>query len=218
MPASDCPHSCYLACEGPEASHRVIRDTSITTVMDIVTDLMVLSFPLALLWKVRINVRQKIGLGLSLCLSLVMIIVSVVRISGVYLADGNVDIVWLAFWMQQECSIAVIMVSVSAFRSFFVAKAANSPYRGSPKHTPSNKWRLRRRPASEESDLERNNGLPQIPSATLTGITSALRDIRMSRMWPLSRDAEDTMRLSGSTKAGERQSDEYESKIGVLTA
>jgi len=185
--------------------------------MGIVTDLMVLSFPLALLWKVRINLRQKIGLSLSLCLSLVMIIVSIVRISGVYLADGNVDIVWLAFWMQQECSIAVIMVSVSAFRSFFVAKAANTPDRGSPKHTPSDKWHLRRRPASEEYNLETRNELPQIPSATLTGMRSVIWDMRMSRIWPLSRDAEDTMRLSGSTRAGESQSDEHERKSDFFT-
>ena len=185
--------------------------------MDIVTDIMVVSFPLALLWKVRINMRQKIGLGLSLCLSLVMVIVSIVRIAGVYLADGSVDIVWLAFWMQQECSIAVIMVSVSAFRSFFVAKAANTPDRGLPRETPSYKRQLWRRPASDEVDVERANTLPQIPSATLSGVTSAIRDMRMSRMWPLSRDVEDTMRLSESTQSGDTHVDEHESKKDVFS-
>ena len=185
--------------------------------MDIVTDLMVVSFPLALLWKVRINLRQKIGLGLSLCLSLVMIIVSIVRISGVYLPDGSVDIVWLAFWMQQECSIAVIMVSVSAFRSFFVAKAAQTPDRGSPEETPGYKWHLRRRPTPEGSDLETSYGLPQIPSATLTGMRSAIWDMRMSRMWPLGRDLEDIRRLSGSTRAGESQTNEHKRKSDSFT-
>lgn len=164
------------ACSGASASYRTIRDTSITTVMDVVTDILVVSFPIALLWKVRINLRQKLGLALVLCLSIVMVIIAIVRIAGIRLGGGNVDIVWLAFWMQQECSVAVIMVSCSAFRSFFVASTANSP---APEHSP-NSWKrklLQRRPSPDRDDLESANGLPQIPRPTLTGMRSAIRNI-----------------------------------------
>lgn len=169
--------------------------------MDVVTDFLVVSFPIALLWKVRINVRQKLGLALFLCLSLIMAIVAIVRIAGIKLSGGNVDIVWLAFWMQQECSIAVIMISSSAFRSFFVAGTAKSP---SPACSPAS-WKrrlLQRRPSPDRDDMESANGLPQVPRATLTGMQTAIRDMRISAIWPNERESKGMTRLSESSNNG----------------
>ena len=183
------------ACSGPSANYRTIRDTTITTVMDVVTDILVLSFPIALLWKVRINLRQKLGLALILCLSIVMVIIALVRIAGINLAGGNVNIVWLAFWMQQECSISVIMVSSAAFRSFFVNGAANSPC---PAYPPGF-WKrrlLRRQHTSEREDIESANGLPRIPRATLTGMRTVIRDIRIPTSLPGRGEMESIARLS----------------------
>lgn len=153
--------------------------------MDIVTDILVLSFPVFLLWKVRINFRQRLGLAVSLCLLVAMVIVAIVRIVGITLANGTVDIVWLAFWEQQECSISVIMVSVSAFRSFFVVSATNHASPQRPRQSPTS-WRrrlLHKRFFLDEYDVESTNGLPQIPSATLTGMRTLIRETRISRFW-----------------------------------
>ena len=149
--------------------------------MDVVTDFIVLSFPIATLWQVHINTRQKVGIGFWLCLSLVMVIVAIVRMAGIKLEGGNVDIVWLAFWQQQESSIAVIMVSMSAFRSLFVESGGAPAPRRHHKYS-LNGWRkkLVRRAlgsADEHDDVERNMGLPQVPSATLTGMSEFLREI-----------------------------------------
>jgi len=157
--------------------------------MDITTDLLVLSFPLALLWRVRISLRQKFGLGCVLSLSLFMIVIAVIRMGGIQQASGVVDIVWLAFWQQQECSIAVIMVSVSAFRSFFAEKANSYPaQRRRPEDYPPTIGRkIWRRERSAEEDLEKtlgsSNGMPSIPSATFNGVNTMIRDMRLSRTW-----------------------------------
>ena len=146
--------------------------------MDIVTDFLVLSFPVAHLWKVRINIYQKLVLGFTSCLSLVMVIVALVRMAGIRADGGAVDIVWSCFWLQQECSIAVITVSVSAFRSLFVANTERSPQRR-PKYSPSY-WRQRlnrRRLHSDDQDVEGTNELPQIPTATLTGMRTVIRGL-----------------------------------------
>lgn len=147
--------------------------------MDVLTDIIVLSFPIAILSQVQTRARQKVGIGLWLCLSLAMIVVAIVRIAGIKLAGGDVDIVWLAFWQQQESSIAVIMVSASAFRSLFVVSTGNRPPQRHLKYSPSN-WRKRlvRRPLGsrdENDDLERSMGLPQIPRATLSGMSEITR-------------------------------------------
>lgn len=165
------------------AEHSIIRVTAITTAMDIVSDLLVLSLPLTILWKVRLNVRQKIGLASSLCLSCVMIIVTLVRVAGMrQKSSGTVDIIWFTFWQQQESSIAVLMASVSAFRSLFVPSPANPHIQRQQRFWPSEKGRriLRRRPGPDLCDTQVTNGLPQIPSATLTGMAAVIGEGRQS--------------------------------------
>ena len=110
-----------------------------------------------------------------------MIIVAIVRIAGMR-KRGGVDIVWLAFWSQQECSIAVLMVSVSAFRSLFVPSPASPPIPRQQRYSPSEKKRrvLRRRPDPDLYDTHETNGLPPIPSATLTGMATVIRGNRRS--------------------------------------
>jgi len=149
--------------------------------MDVLTNFIVLSFPIAILWQIHIDILQKAGMGLWLCLSIVMVVIAIVRISGIKLAGGSVDIVWLVFWQQQESSVAVIMVSMSAFRSLFVESGGAAGPRRHPKYS-ANRWRrrrlVRRALGSEDQhdDLERNMDLPQIPRATLTGMSETIRD------------------------------------------
>ena len=99
--------------------------TITTTVSDVLSDIFIASIPICLLWQARISLKQKIGLAMVLCLSLVMALVAIVRVSGIRLPGGNYDIVWVSFWRQNECGIAVWMFSMTAFRSFFVARSSN---------------------------------------------------------------------------------------------
>lgn len=168
-----------LACSGSSGNSRVIRDTAITTVVDVTTDIIVLSFPVILLRDVRVGLRQKLALTLSLCLSLVMIIVAIVRIAGFRTIAGEVDIVWLAFWQQQESSIAVMVVSISAFRALFVARSMDKPPRRHLRQSV-NDWRRRierRRlgPSTNEDEVHFTGFFPQVPRPTLTGMSSTIR-------------------------------------------
>ena len=133
----------------------------------------VASFPVLLLWAVQMKARQKYGLSAMLSLSLVMAICAITRMAGIHLENDTVDIVWSVFWQQQECSIAVIMFSMTAFRSFFVG--------GSMKPADAHKgrttyWRnknlFRRFPRAV--DGENSDALPAIPSATLTGMRTLI--------------------------------------------
>ena len=179
--------------------------------MDVTSDILVVSLPVALLWKVRINIWQKVGLSLSLCLSLVMVFVTVVRMAGIKLA-GGVDIVWLGFWQQQECSIAVIMVSVSAFRSFFVAGAAR---KRSPKLPIASRKVILANNQSPMEDTSESQGLtasnagrtstslslpvqlPQIPSATLTSVRGFIQNAQSSSS-RVTDSSSDTLMLSSN--------------------
>ena len=145
--------------------------------MDIMGDVLVLSLPVSILWKVRISIRQKIGLACSLCLSCIMVIVTIVRIAGMRHGNsGNVNTVWLSFWQQQECSIAILMMSVSAFRPLFVPSTTRPPILRHQRSSPSERKKrfLRQRHDPDLYDTNETNVLPQIPSATLTGVASMI--------------------------------------------
>ena len=79
----------------------------------------VIAIPILILRQVQLKPGTKCLLGLSLCLSLAMVIVTIVRVSG--LRNGaNLDPVWDFYWQVVESCIAIIMVSLTAFRSLFV--------------------------------------------------------------------------------------------------
>lgn len=100
-----------------------------------------------------------------------MIIIAIIRISGLRIETTILDIVWELFWQQTEAAVAVIMVSITAFRSLLGIKTREKAIQRS--------WTFPHRPrveagysfkkatAHDESELE---PLPSIPGATFTGM------------------------------------------------
>lgn len=137
-----------------------------------------LIIPFRLLWRIRINLRQKLILGTTLCLSIFMIIIAIVRISKIRIKSPyeglGMDIVWVIFWQQVEACTAVIMVSLSAFRSFFVAHES----RLREDRNRNRQWYMSNKKASAwrrrllQSEGEEMNQLPQVPRATMTGMST----------------------------------------------
>ena len=85
----------------------------------------VISIPVVLLWNVQIGLRRKLALWGILCLSIFTMITAVVRIAGGNINHGQVDTAWAIFWLQTEAAVAVIVVSMTAFRALFVAHKAS---------------------------------------------------------------------------------------------
>lgn len=162
--------------------------------------------PICLLWRVRISLRQKIGLGITLCLSLVMAIIALVRVGGLRLPRGQVDVIWFSYWNQNECNIAVWMVSVTSFRSFFIAGGEYSHEDGRVGWIVSMRRSLKRtlhklfpnfvgnNPGEYSgSPYERSNRSdrpmieshdPAIPGATVTGMQTAIQRAGGTQMEP----------------------------------
>lgn len=99
-----------------------------------------------------------------------MVIVTIVRVCG--LRNGsNLDPVWDFYWQVVESSIAIIMVSLTAFRSFFVqerirrSQAKRSWYHGVKKMLSSR---------SAEVSEESAHGLPPIARGHLTGLRTII--------------------------------------------
>lgn len=101
-----------------------------------------------------------------------MIIIAIVRIAGFRIKESRIDIVWELFWHQVEASVALIMVSITAFRSLLGIKAM----KGCEKEKRERSWfshraRLLTRYLKKETQVESEpEQLPSIPGATLTGM------------------------------------------------
>ena len=131
----------------------------------------VMAIPIWLLWHVSLKVRQKLGLVLFLCLNFAMIIVAAIRMSGVQVGGGlTEDIVWAVLWHHVEACIAVVMVSFMTFRSAVVTKNSRTARRQW--YAPAaSLWNRKNRSARSDDQME---SLPNIPSATLTGMNTLI--------------------------------------------
>lgn len=150
--------------------------------LDIVTDLLLVGVPIQLLWSVRIKPRQKFIVGVFLCLNLCMVIVAAIRVSGLDFR-GKFDTVWLFVWSQIESCVAVSMISLTAFRSAFVYSESSRARREGAKRPwySSSIEAIRRKRAQRLSDEEATQGLPTIPSATLSGMRTFIHGGRHYR-------------------------------------
>lgn len=124
-----------------------------------------------------------------------MIIIAIVRISGLRIEKAILDIVWELFWQQAEAAVAVIMVSITAFRSLLGIKAQQTR----DQNTAKGSWTLshHRRPKVvqagyfqkttsttmyDESEFE---PLPSIVGENFTGMRTCIYgDINLSNRSP----------------------------------
>ena len=148
-------------------------------VLDVLTDFLIASIPICLLYRVRIKTSQKIGLAVFLCLSVVLAALAIVLVSGLRLPASQAglfpfDTAWAALWRQIEACVAVGLVSLTAFRSLFMARG------GSNRPSPQRSWysstlsRLKRR-AKRTYEQDLGLRLPAIPSASVTGLRTFIR-------------------------------------------
>ena len=130
-----------------------------------------ISIPVLLLWRVQIRLRKKLALGSLLCLSIFLVIISIIKVAAGDFINGQIDTTWAVFWLQAEASVAVIVSSITIFRSLFVpdeSKASNEPKISQP--TSTDTWKSN----------QFYKYLPAMPSPMFTGTRTSIR----KSSWP----------------------------------
>ncbi|PVI05780.1 hypothetical protein DM02DRAFT_684190 [Periconia macrospinosa] len=95
--------------------------TGFVTALDAVTDLMIVIIPILVLRQSKMKLRQKAAIGSFFCLSLVMIATALIRVSKMP-GPSAIDTPYEIFWQYMEASIAILMASLTAYRSMFLLK------------------------------------------------------------------------------------------------
>ncbi|KAI0850263.1 hypothetical protein F5Y00DRAFT_268414 [Daldinia vernicosa] len=158
--------------------------TALVTVLDILSDLMVLSIPIIVLRGSFLSRSTKFGLAIFLCLSIFMVICAIVRIAGFHYR-GLEDDTWEFFWQHNEGAVSVMMASITAFRTLFV-KQANSTEDTIPRSPVESLFRnffrrfqyLARAQPNEKPTSSPDipiPKLPRIPSPIFTGLRTFIR-------------------------------------------
>jgi len=99
-----------------------------------------------------------------------MVVIGLVRASGITpTGDETQDVPHELFLQQLEGCVSVLMASVSAFRSLF-ASESQRVRRNPPPFVMSVNRKLWNRHRNVNADGKPSNGLPSIPSATITGL------------------------------------------------
>ena len=108
-----------------------------------------------------------------------MIIIACVRVLA-FNINGTYNAVWGIFWHQTEAAVAIIMVSITAFRSLLglislkaQKKKKMERYWFADRAKLQIRYFKKRREAEAESEFE-SEQLPSIPGATLTGMHTFL--------------------------------------------
>ncbi|CAI6340528.1 unnamed protein product [Periconia digitata] len=168
-------------------SSRVMIFITTTSTLDIISDLMIISIPLLLLRNSLMKPFTKSGIAAFLCLSVFMIVCSLCRASG--FLSGKVglhDLIWRYFWHQVEACVAVLMASITVFRTVLLSSRQSSDNRSHDAPQGSSfirRWLFKvshskkRTDHVSEKDFVRVDhlALPTMPSATFTGIRSFIR-------------------------------------------
>lgn len=113
-----------------------------------------------------------------------MIVIALIRVTTYHIESAptntrsvqGVDFVWVLFWLQVEACIAVIVVTLSAFRSIFVAHESrlredqnrNRRWYMSKKNLMVSSWQ-RRKLGLESEEMDQ---LSKVPCAKMTGMST----------------------------------------------
>lgn len=141
----------------------------------------VLIIPISIIWRVRIKTRQKIGIAAFLCLSICMIVIAVIRVSGVHY-ESKFDITWIGLWQQVQSCVAVVMLSLTAIRSIYVSNTSNRGRPNKGQWVPSTR-RFFGRNKKSTFNHELVNDIA-IPSATITGMSQFMGRMKASTTHP----------------------------------
>jgi len=93
-------------------------------------------------------------------------ITAIVKIAGGNISQGQVDSAWVIFWEQAEAAVAIIVVSVSAFRALFIAHRASKQ---SPAYKLSDSRSIWSRTSKSRGDQ------PSVPPSAFTGVKTLIR-------------------------------------------
>ncbi|PHH89087.1 hypothetical protein CDD83_6682 [Cordyceps sp. RAO-2017] len=110
-------------CATPPAVRLASVQLRITSTVDAFNDVLIMVFPIAILWQARVTVKKKMYLSLMFLLMLFTATVAVVRGTFTYTAVSDStqhpNVAWMWFGLQVELIVSCLVASLVSFRALF---------------------------------------------------------------------------------------------------
>ncbi|KAL4965296.1 uncharacterized protein BDV14DRAFT_199993 [Aspergillus stella-maris] len=100
-------------------------------VCDLVSDLLILSIPILIIWPIKMPLRKKIVLLILFSMTLLIMAVAIIRVAVNTSSDRTLDITWLNLWCSVEVATAIMVACVASFRQLFVTIQNHDSYSSS---------------------------------------------------------------------------------------
>ncbi|KAF4622731.1 hypothetical protein G7Y89_g14295 [Cudoniella acicularis] len=124
------------ACTQPSAIRLEWIQVQTTSAIDVFNDILIMIFPIAILWGVRITPKKKVYLTLMFMLTLFTVAMAIIRgtisygrVASDYSQSQNISWVW--FWFQMEFIVSFLVACLVSFQSLFTQTKKKGP-RASP--------------------------------------------------------------------------------------
>lgn len=108
-----------------------------SSAIDAFNDALIMIFPIAIVWRVKISLRKKLYLSLMFMVTLLTIAMAIIRgtisygrLASDYSQSQNIS--WIWFWLQMELIVSFLVACLVSFRVLFTQTKAK------PKYTPPN--------------------------------------------------------------------------------
>ncbi|KAF2851332.1 hypothetical protein T440DRAFT_517339 [Plenodomus tracheiphilus IPT5] len=94
--------------------------------IDVITDLLIITYPIIMLWHVRVPLKKKLALMSLFSLTVIVMGTVIARVSVIPTTDSQADVSWLYLWYNLEMSVTLLVSSLAAFRQLYVTKSNNT--------------------------------------------------------------------------------------------
>lgn len=118
-------------CTKPSEIHLAWLHVQVTSAIDTFNDLLIMIFPVAILWRVQISLKKKLYLSLMFMVSLFTIVMAIIRGTVSYgQVVGDMEsrnLSWIWFWLQMGLVVSFLVACLVSFRALFTRARKRKP-------------------------------------------------------------------------------------------
>ncbi|KAF3490802.1 uncharacterized protein GIQ15_00319 [Arthroderma uncinatum] len=128
MPTVACPSVTALGCISPKNLKLEAISMYMTTIADVLTDILIMSVPVAFVLKSSLPASQKLGLVGLFLLGLAVVVMAILRNLETDGKSKHPPPSWLLFWSAMEATVAVMVSCFASYKSLFTSHARPTAY------------------------------------------------------------------------------------------
>ncbi|KAF2832686.1 hypothetical protein CC86DRAFT_401435 [Ophiobolus disseminans] len=152
-------------CSNSDMGRFIMVAFKVQAVLDITTEVAILTIPFTILWQVRLDFRRKFGLGalFALTVSIILCVITRTIIVQMTAVGPYVDIMSVYLWYKIELDTAIIVACLASYRALFTTQRPHRPLLYSSHGSSAKPLRNNKSDSILLRSLTGGNELPAIP-------------------------------------------------------